>query len=92
MRQRSKRRYFTRYALSRLCTNGATRGVTVSTSALLACHQCFCAGSSLAWGLNLRALVRRHFLKLVARVFFPRTPVSFPPLSVNGSANKIQLK
>ena len=34
---------------------GGTRGVTVSTSAFLACHQCYCAGSSLAWGLNLRA-------------------------------------
>ena len=31
--------------------------VTVSLSAFLACHQCQCAGSSLAWGLNLRALV-----------------------------------
>ena len=36
---------------------GAMRGVMVSTSAFLACHQCYCAGSSLAWGLNLRALV-----------------------------------
>ena len=36
---------------------GATRGVTVSTSAFLSCHQCYCAGSSLAWGSNLRALV-----------------------------------
>ena len=35
----------------------ATRGVTVSTSAFLACHQCYCAGSSLAWGLNIQALV-----------------------------------
>ena len=35
----------------------ATRGVTVSMSAFLACHQCYCAGSSLAWGLNLRAVV-----------------------------------
>ena len=26
----------------------ATRGVTVSTSAFLACHQCYCVGSSLA--------------------------------------------
>ena len=34
-----------------------TRGVMLSTSAFLACHQCYCAGSSLAWGLNLRALV-----------------------------------
>ena len=38
-------------------TDGPTRGVTVSTSAFLACHQCCCAGSSFAWGLNLRALV-----------------------------------
>ena len=36
---------------------GAMRGVTVSMSAFLACHQCYCAGSSLAWGLNLRAVV-----------------------------------
>ena len=36
---------------------GATRGVTVSMSAFLACHHCYCAGSSLAWGLNLRAVV-----------------------------------
>ena len=36
---------------------GATRGVTVSMSAFLACHQCYCVGSSLAWGLNLRAVV-----------------------------------
>ena len=32
-------------------------GVTVSMSAFLACHQYYCAGSSLAWGLNLRAVV-----------------------------------
>ena len=36
---------------------GATRGVAVSMSAFLACHQCYCAGSSFAWGLNLRAVV-----------------------------------
>ena len=36
---------------------GATCGATVSMSAFLACHQCYCAGSSLAWGLNLRAVV-----------------------------------
>ena len=35
----------------------STRGVTVSTSAFLACHQCYCTGSSLVWGLNLRAVV-----------------------------------
>ena len=34
-----------------------TRGVTVSMSAFLACHRCYCAGSSLAWGLHLRAVV-----------------------------------
>ena len=32
-------------------------GVKVSTSAFPDCHQCYCAGSGLAWGLNLRALV-----------------------------------
>ena len=42
-----------RYALS----VGVACGVTVSTSAFLACHQCYCAGSSLTWGLNLQALV-----------------------------------
>ena len=35
----------------------ATRGVTVSMSDFLACHQCYRTGSSLAWGLNLRAVV-----------------------------------
>ena len=39
------------------CGAGATRGVTVSMSAFLACHQCYCAGSSLVWGLNLQAVV-----------------------------------
>ena len=33
------------------------RGVTVSMSAFLACHQCYCACSSLVWGWNLRAVV-----------------------------------
>ena len=37
--------------------NNVTRGVTVSTSAFLDFHQCYCADSSLAWGLNLRVLV-----------------------------------
>ena len=32
-------------------------GVTVSMLAFLACHQFYCAGSSLAWGLNLRVVV-----------------------------------
>ena len=36
---------------------GVTRGVTVSMSAFLACHQCYCAGLSLAWGLNLQVAV-----------------------------------
>ena len=39
----------------------ATHGVTVSMSAFLACHQCYCAGSSLAWGLNFRAVVSGIF-------------------------------
>ena len=40
---------------------GATRGVTVSVSAFLACRQYYCAGSSLAWGLNLRAVACGSF-------------------------------
>ena len=40
-----------------LTHNGATRGVTASMSAFLACHKCYCVGLSLAWGLNLRAVV-----------------------------------
>ena len=43
--------------MSREVALKATRGVTVSMSAFLACHQCYWAGSSLAWGLNLRAVV-----------------------------------
>ena len=48
---------------------GATHGVTVSTSAFLACHQCYCAGSSLAWGLNTSGFSVWHFPKLVTRGF-----------------------
>ena len=44
----------------------------------LACHQCYCVGSSLAGGLNLLALVMWHFLKLVARSFL--RVLRFPPL------------
>ena len=36
---------------------GATYGGMVNTSAFLAFHQCYCAGSSLTWGWNLQALV-----------------------------------
>ena len=49
--------------------DGATRGATVSTSAFQACHQCYCAGLSLAWGLNLRALVWG--------IFWSSSPVNF---------------
>ena len=38
-------------------SEGATRGVTDGMSAFLTCHQCYCTGSSLAWGLNLGAVV-----------------------------------
>ena len=44
-------------ALCIIALIGATHGVTVSTSASPACYQCYCAGSSFAWGLNLRDLV-----------------------------------
>ena len=52
------------------------RGVTVSMSVFLACHQCYCVGSSLTRGLNIRALVYMwYFLKLVARGFLLRVRV-----------------
>ena len=66
---------------------GATRGVTVSMSACLACHQCYCLG------LDSSGIVFMwHFLKLVARGFL--RVLRFPPLlhRFNGSANKIKLK
>ena len=71
---------------------GATRGVAVSMSAFLACHQFYCAGLSFAWGLNLRPVVCDIFLKLVARGFL--WVLGFPPLlhRFNDSANKIKLK
>ena len=48
---------------------GATRGVTVSISAFLACHQCYCAGSSLAWGLTLGAVARGISYSSSSRIF-----------------------
>ena len=38
-------------------SSGATRGLTVSTSVFLVCNQCCSLDLSLAWGLNLWALV-----------------------------------
>ena len=78
----------------------ATRGVTVSTSAFLACHQCCCAGSSLALGLEFSGFSMWHFLKLVARGFLRvlRLPPSPPPplhrlmvQPVKSSSNKCNL-
>ena len=70
-----------------------TRGVTVSMSAFLACHQCYCTGSSLTHlGLESSGCSMWHFLKLVARGFL--RVLRFPPLlhRFNDSANKIKLK
>ena len=57
------------------------RSVAVSTSAFLAFHQCYCAGSSLAWGLNLRVSVCGIFWSSLPG-FSPGTAVSSPPSSV----------
>ena len=57
---------------------GETRGVMVSTSAFLACHQCWIAGSSLGWGLNFSGFSMWHFLRLVVRDFL--RVLRFPPL------------
>ena len=62
-------RSVTKRASLHLLRPDPTRGVTVSMSAFLACHQCYCAGSSLAWGLNLRALVCGIFLSSSPGVF-----------------------
>ena len=70
---------------------GATHGVTVCTSAFLACYQCYCAGSSLALGLNFRALVKVALSEAHRQWFSPGTPVSSPPSLVNSSANKKKL-
>ena len=70
---------------------GATRGVTVSTSAFLACHQCYCAGSSLVSGLESSDFSMWHFLKFVTKSF-PRVLRFPPPSSDNDSANKIKGK
>ena len=59
----------------------ATCGVMVSMSAFLACHECYSAGLSLAWGLNLWALV---FSEARCQGFSPGTKVSSPHSSVNG--------
>ena len=73
---------------------GATCGVMVSASAFLACHKCYCAGSSLSWGLNLRACVCVYvtFSEVGRQGFSPGTLVSSPPPSVNGSTNRIKLE
>ena len=59
---------------------GATRGVTVSMSAFLACHQRYCAGSSLAsrFGLETSGFSMWYFLKIVVRGFL--RVLRFPPL------------
>ena len=46
-------------------------------SAVLACRQCYCAGSSLTLGLNLRALVRGIFWSSSPGVFL--RVLRFPP-------------
>ena len=57
-------------------------GVAISTSALLACHQRYCAGSSPASGLESLGFSMWHFLKLVARGFLRvfRSPTPSPTL------------
>ena len=71
---------------------GATCGVTVNTSAFLACHQCYCVGSKSRLGFESSGFSMWHFLKLIARGFLQ--VLRCPPLlhRSNGSANKIKLK
>ena len=67
-----------------------TRGIMVTTSAFLTCRQCLNTGSSLGWSLNFRALVCGIFWSSSSGVS-PDAPVSTPPSTVNGSANKLKL-
>ena len=71
---------------------GATRGVTVSMSAFLACHKMLLRGFESRLGLESSGCSMWHFLKLVARGFL--RVLRFPPLlhRFNGSANKIKFK
>ena len=78
--------------LSRWCGYhqlGATRGVTVSMSAFLACHQGYCSGSSLAWGLNLRAVVFSVFWSSSPGVFSGYSGFLPSFIGFNDSASKI---
>ena len=61
---------------------GSTHGVTVSMSDFLSCHQCYCVGSSLAWGLNLRTVVYMAFSEARRQGFSLCTLVSSAPSSV----------
>ena len=54
---------------SKLTSDRVTRSVTVSMSAFLAYHQCYCAGLSLAWGLNLWVVVCGIFWSSLPGVF-----------------------
>ena len=67
---------------SNVLWSGTTRGVTVNTSVFIACHQCCCAGLSLAWGSNLRADVHVTFSEARRHGFSPCTPASSPPSPV----------
>ena len=60
------------FSVSEAGISSLTRGVTVSTSAFLACHQC---GFEFRLGLELSGFSMWHFLKLVVRGF-----LQFPPL------------
>ena len=61
---------------------------TTPTFLASASHQCLSAGSSLSWGLTLYAA----FSEARRQGFAPGTPVSSPPSSDYGSANKAKLK
>ena len=70
--------------------HGATHGVTVSTCFPSLPPMLLCVFES-RLGLQSLGFSMWHFLKLVARGVSPGTPVSSPPLLVNGSASKINL-
>ena len=77
-----------------VCASGMMHGATVSTSAFLACHQCYCA--SLTWDLNLQALVCSIFWSLFPGVFsryssFLPSSIGLMVQSIKWSSNRCDL-
>ena len=70
--------------------NEATRGVTVLHACFPTLPPMLLCGFESRLGFESSGFSMWHFLELVSQGFLRVTPVSSPPSSVNGSANKIK--